>query len=277
MKVGMILPVYRDDRHYWYKNFVKKMIPSLFYLRNTPIKFLINFQRFGQSQVDQLIANMALSYGSSFQYGHIINYYEPPVSMSKIREDTAQIDPTCDIYICADDDMVFGRNASRRYNEIIKYMEETPKCGVVMALGYYGGNHTKEKIIDTYEMIWQTARGLFLRNVGDPGWVFVPPDSWECVGGLEDAYAVYSRFALGYTGAKTFCLDIISHGGKSDHRFEVANRKRGRYPIDTDIHNPKFDCITKLIRQKWEDPDWLLWRKRLPKGLASLQIPPQDC
>lgn len=274
MKVGMILPTYKDDNGKWKEVFLERMIPSLSNLRGLPIKFLVNFQRYSLDEIYQITEAMRSAFGEKFEIASCTSPsgYGAPPPMLQIREDTAHLDPTCDFYICADDDMKFNEGTAGRYGQVLEYMEMNRRCGFVMAMGHLGGYRFGEDILETNEMIWWTNRGLFLRRLLEVSWLFAPWDALYCLGTLEETYAVYSRLELGYYGAKSFNFPVVHRAtsvNSKDAFNKVASKKR-RYDPEVDLHNPKFDCLLKHIQQRWDDPRWIYSNKSLPRGLAAI-------
>lgn len=270
MKAAFMVPVYKDDRGKCEELFINKMVPSFQHLDYDlcPIDILFNYQGFTTEEINSINSKINEVYGGKIKYA--VNSYTPPVSMSKIREDTCSIDPTYDIYVCADDDMRFGKNSAESYLKILNYMRDNPKCGAVMAMGYLGGYHNKGNIVQAVEAMWWTNRGLFLRNLPEVPWLFCEHDVLKYAGTLEETYSVYCRFTKGYTGAKLFNVDTYHRATTIDETFDKYSKRKNRYSQDIDLHNPKYSGIKDAIREKWGDPKWEFNQKRLPIKLKEI-------
>jgi hypothetical protein len=267
-KISAVLPIYKDANGRWHELFFKKMIPSLKVISGLDIEFLLGFQKFNQSEVEGLIRMMELHFGEGFRYQCFLRNYPEPVSMCQILEDIANLNPNTDIYMIMDDDFIFRGNAKQRYEQIIDYMRDNPKCGSFMAGSSLGGRKSnKSKIVCPEHNWWWTNRGLFLRNLKHLSWRIVPEDSHDLRGGLEESYAVFSRMAEGYFAAKTFYVDTHHSATRMDEKFEETAKRKGRYPLETDMH--RFKEVQELIRSKWNDPTWTFEKRRTPKGLIN--------
>lgn len=205
--------------------------------------------------------------------------YPKPPNMGRVREDTCNIIDSQwpDVYIVIDDDFVFRPGAADDYRSILHYMQQHDQCGAVMACSSFGGhNRQPYEIIPTYDALWWTNRGLFLRNTKHLTWRFCTPDFFETPGVTEDMYSVLCRADIGYYTAKMFHVHVTHRHGKVDGDFEKGNQQKGRYSVDEEIHRPdQLAAVEEHVRSKWSDPSWHHFAKRLPKGLQARALPLQ--
>jgi hypothetical protein len=266
--VSFIIPTYADKAGLWRKLFLEKMIPSLVNLKGFKFKLLINFMNYKLEDINEALY-LIDQYTDMAEVRYSRKNYKPPVSMCWIRENICKLDPYADIYINMDDDLKFNNpSVAKAYGQVEEFMRINPKCGMVMCMGFLGGTPSGKNIVPTNDRIWNTRHGLFLRNVKEDDWLFVPKDGTKCKGGLEETYAVYSRMDLGYWGAKLMNVNVTHRTSKG---IDKQNFKPvERYNPETDIHNPTINSegIGALIKKKWDDPQWEHSKKKLPNLLA---------
>lgn len=263
MKIGVILPTYKDIRGQWKLKFRDKSIPSMRNLRGLDFQFLINFQNYNPKEVELLYRMIDESTRSAITYSTID--YQPPVSMALIREKIAELDPSCDYFLCVDDDIIWQDGL--RYKATIDYLRDHPSCGSLMCMGHRNAKQFGDNVVETNTGVWWTSKGLFLKNLPETNWLFCPDDVLKCTGTLEEVYAIYSRIELGYHAAKFYNFSTRHKPGRVDKDFKQRCLEKGRYDPEVDLHNPKFDGIKQTIRSKWSDPDWEYLDGKLPRRL----------
>jgi hypothetical protein len=271
LDVSVILPIYNDGNNIW-KYFLDTMLPSLENFRGLPLTLLICFQRFTPGHVEGIIRLVKQTMGNSVKVIYRSDYYPPPVSMCRIREDIACLNPNVDIYICWDDDMQFFKNISLRYREIIQYMVKYPRCGAVMATNHERQNKSLPSIDRRDHAMWATYGGLFLRNIKDQNWRFAPEDSHKLKGGLEETYSIFSRMDLGYWAAKAYYVPYYHEATFIGKKFTRTANRKNKYPKIEDIHYEKNLELIPLIKTKWNDPYWTYEYARTPRGINISEI-----
>lgn len=273
MKVAVTVATYADKNEKWLENW-DKFLGSAHYLESPDWCWCVNFNgpwrdndvSAIQKGLRQLFPRGDFRTIRPGDYGH-------PPPMSRIREDTARLAPDATVYLLVDDDFVFRNGVSAAYARILSYMRNG-KCGVVMAAGHFGGWHSGNKIVRVSNVCWWTNRGLFLRNVGKKGgagWRFCPPP-YNLVGPFEEVRACFTRFARGYYGAKLFNVPVHHRAIAIDtpEKFLKGNERKGRYDADVDMHNPKFDDVTRHVRALYDDPTWK-YGHSLPRALRQME------
>ncbi len=184
-------------------------------------------------------------------------------SMCHLRNQAIQFDTHLDYYMFQDDNTMFSsgttkypRSSGERFNEVIQYLEDNPKCGVVMCEGSLGGAQRGYEIQPYPGGLIATTRGLFFRNTGK----IYPSGMWKLAGGMEESIAAFYAIEKGYYIAKQF-----NNPTRCMHRHKPNESAPGS------IHDPDVTDanVVAYIRERWNDPTWTHESRRLPRGLQN--------
>lgn len=258
-KVSLIIPVYRDKGDTWEKVFIKKHLNSYYDLAPMDnIQFLYNCQGFSGAEKEIVLCEIAKALENNPTWTAIVefrDYYKMnPVSMARVRYDTASLNPDAEIVIMLDDDVVFHDKVAMKYYGIVKYMKDNPECGAIMSAGFLGGSKAKGKIKLNYYKHWWTNRGLFLRNISNQGFDFIYPEEHiDTEGGMEDLVGVLYLLENGYFIATSFNNNTFHQGtpmttGKNDRAYLNSYRKKQ----NKDLIEDTSENFEKKIGNRYE-------------------------
>lgn len=258
MKLGILTPSCYPDR---LETFGKSMRELLRLKDHCDIKLLMNYSGpMDIASIEKFEFFLMRMREYDMPYDYQYNTYSKPAPMMRIREETARIDPSCDVYLFADDDFIFTARGVNKYIHCIDYMKRFPKCGVICCKGSLGGHLQKDRIDAVHNFWVWTARGLFVRNMKNHfGTIIMPPETLSFKGGLTESVATYSRMAAGYFVARQM-NNLTRHKTKARLSHDI--------PID-DLHNLTLleQNAAGYIKKRWNDPRWSI--KRMPKGLLK--------
>jgi len=193
-------------------DFMNILVPSIEHISElAPIaKWLINFNGTQWGMGDVEAACQAIE-GFGFEVRALHSgVWQKPMQLVKMREQCAELDPECDLYLFVDDDFKFVGStkkypfsSGRRYLHSIDYMTRYPKCGVLNTKSFLGGSPQKLSIIPIQDDMIATGQGLFLKNISNEcGFLLAPAETLELKGGLEETLMAYARIERGYYAAK---------------------------------------------------------------------------
>jgi len=224
--VGIVCPSCNPD------DFMNVLVPSVEHITEIAslTKWLINFNGTQWSNTDVESACQSIeAFGFEVRAVHS-GVWQKPMQLVKMREQCAELDPDCGLYLFVDDDFKFVGStekypfsSGRRYQHSIDYMTRYPKCGVLNTKSFLGGSPQKLSIIPIEDDMIATNRGLLLKNMSEHGFLLAPPELRELRGGLEETLFAYSRVELGYYIAKQFNNPTIHITGKLSDWDEVRN------------------------------------------------------
>lgn len=281
--VGIVIPTYYDGPDGKWKGLVNKLIPSihnLLPLRN--VTFLVNFQGYPDYDVQEVLGEFkskidTLSDQVRWDLKCISRgYYDAPISMVMIRNDTMMINPDLKYYMFMDDDTKFNPGAGKHYNDILCFMDEDNNLGSVMSAGFLGGYNYVGKLKDNIAKWWMTNRGLILRNIilennTRESVVYGKEALRNAVGGMEEIVACCEMLSRGYITATYFNNPTTA---KASNLTDGNNR----YEKDT-IHDLEIfsEGFKKYLLDKYPDENIELFIEDLSdtstfrKGLYAIQ------
>jgi hypothetical protein len=196
-----------------------------------------------------------------------IRHPEVAPSMTRLRQEAALLFPGVDYYCFGDDNMEFSpgtkqfpRSSGERYDEVLDYMDDYKKCGVVCCVGALGGMPQQYKIKPTTIGLIATSRGLFLRNTIETCGVFLN-EVVGLSGGLEETAASYPIVASGYYAAKQFFNPTL---------LRNVHKLTENQPPDS-IHNSKViaENVQHWVRTRWNDGSWTHDGRKFPVKLHT--------
>ncbi len=261
MRLGIILPTNNPDV------FLNDFLPTVTWITElSPISvFLINFQPpWTHPKIIHAVTRLH-SKGFYVKSTYTENW-DPPVKILKIREQCAQLDPECDVYLSIDDDFkfvsktdMFPYSSGERYMQSLDYFDKFPDCGIINTKGFLGGYRQGLMIQPVDKDMFATNRGMFLRNMREHGFLLAPKGALDLRGGLEETLLAYTRIERGYFAAKQMNNPTIHVTGTLE--------KYGDDP--SGIHNLKVmdENVVKWIQNKYDDPEWYYQSRRYPDNL----------
>lgn len=220
--------------------------------------WLINFQPPYKEDIFEVV-NQLQSLGFEVRYSYNIYDTSVNVPINKIRNDTARLMPEARIYGIIDDDMVFcsssptiSKSSGEQYLDIVRYMLEFDKCGIVVCGGQlYRKVPTHHIGLVDIDNTYLNSKGLFFRNIRtdkDDIWI-TPTDSEWVLGADEEKIAAACRLYRGYYTAKMRGTRVRHYenikargtdGSSSTHwdEFELVEANTTKYIRDH--YNPNF-------------------------------------
>lgn len=248
VRLGIIVPSNNPDSYL--ASFSKSLSRLRFGLNDTDISILLCAQ---QPWHTGLIAHAQdEAWVNQIHFKYVFRGASMPPRMCFYRQSAAALLPEADIYMLADDNMIFGMGgddpeihhsltSGECYSEVLDYMYKFPKCGLVQC-------HTTapsgwgRSIRPTNNGLVTTNKGLFLRNIN--GGKLWPDHTLGFEASLEETVAGYWILEHGYFPARQHenpTLHSIHKIGDDDllHNREIIMRNGGDW-----------------VRTHFRDPDW---------------------
>lgn len=252
MKIGVVLPTYRDPNGKWDRIF-KRFIDSLDNIENVNnLEFLVNYQnpyKLSDNNLLDYLESRIRELNSTWSLKIKSNTYDK-ISMVVIRNDCMKMNMDCDFYLFIDDDMKFNKGAGDCYNEMINFFKEDEELGMIMSAGFLGGYNYKHKLKYAISKHWYVCRGLMIRNLhiseDSPLYSKDILDLHE--GGYEEMPIAMEVTSLGLKMATHF-------NNPTTHKIVMTDKNNGkeaRYS-DDNIHKVDiaFDSISKFIKSRY--------------------------
>jgi hypothetical protein len=261
--LGICIPSIHPE--YMLDNFLHSL-PNMVEL-NRISTISINCQ--GQWTKDQMSKAIDMCHENGFPVAISYNNYEftnHEVPITRIREDSATLVKDSLIFLSLDDDhKILGpspkinKSGGQQYLEIVKYMIDHDKCGVVSTTGVIGRHPPKDFIGPNsrvgLNMYIMTGLGLFLKNmrkytnyIGDSSntelGLMMPPDSLWIKGALEDALSAAYRYSNGFYPAKRNYVRVKYDGATP---INGENKDTTGWARDELLNNN----VVKYIREHW--------------------------
>ena len=265
--VGIICPTYNPD------DFMNKLLPSIKFIndiRNIST-WLLNFN--GPHWTPTLTydaLNEMKKTGFKFKW-ICTGIWDKPIKVLKMREQCAEMEPDCELYLFVDDDFRFVEKtdkypftSGRRYLHSIDYMTRHPKCGLVNVKSFLGGTPQKLKIIPVKADMVATNQGLLLRNMKRHGFRLALPDMRDIRGGLEEQSIAYLRNEFGYYTAKMMNCPTVHITGKLSDWDNKHDDFHNTGVIDKGLAGwirNRYGADWEYQRRKAPDKVWEMYKK----------------
>lgn len=259
MKVGVIVPSYKDSDGKW-KTILKKFFEGLTHLKNhDEYEFLFNFQNYSSddeifikstylTQIEKI--NPHWTYKAQF-----VAPYDD-ISMVRVRNDAMMLNRHLPLYVSIDDDVYFHSGSGEHYKEIIDLFESDPSVGMIMSAGFLGGYNYKHVPKFSVGKHWMTNRGQFVRNQYAPNSpVFSDVTLEYHRGGYEDMLLALETLARGYKLGTYFNNPAYHKISKMEGSSESTNFKgksESRYE-DDQIHrtDTTFESLNRIMKDRF--------------------------
>lgn len=246
--LGIILPSIHPNE------LTLDFVPSLAFFRqgmeHINVKLLICAQPPWEEFLIRRVARDTLDFGIETRY--VMAEAENPPRMCYLRQQAANLWPQADVYMLADDNMVFQpgtltpeirvpRGSGERYAEVLDYMASYPYCGLVQC-------HTSDpanfgaSIGPTNNGLVTTNKGLFIRNVAFG--ILWPDETHKFYASLEETVAGYLVLERGYFAARQY-------HNPTRHAIHKVGSDEGLHSRDLIEVN-----AGRWIRERYDDACW---------------------
>lgn len=247
--VGAIIPSFKDDKGLWRRYLLEEHLPSYVNISNIDdITFSYNLQNYTDDEFNEAVTAIKNTMKLNPTWDAFIQrrskYNEglqTPVSMARVRYDTAMAVYFCKIFLYLDDDVVFHDRAGYKYKDIIDYMNYFPNCGAIMSAGFLGGYNYLDRIKLSYNKLMWTNRGLFIRNITETtGHLLYNQRYLDYPGGYEDLTPILELSKFGYYLGTSFNNNTYHRARGTDEGRIKSSKKEKRYSAEDNICDTNY-------------------------------------